>query len=91
MELAQNTDTMGRFKFFSKNTDVLMGFAAMCILMVMIIPIPALLLDFFLTVNITFAVLIILVGMYVLKPLEFSAFPSILLFATLFRLSLNIA
>jgi flagellar biosynthesis protein FlhA len=47
--------------------------------------------ELFLTFNITFALVILLVGMYVLKPLEFSAFPSVLLLATLFRLSLNIA
>ena len=68
-----------------------MGFAAMCILMVMIIPIPAMMLDIFLTFNITFGLVILLVGMYVMRPLEFSAFPSVLLLATLFRLSLNIA
>jgi flagellar biosynthesis protein FlhA len=91
MEIAQSTIVPGRFDFIAKNTDVMMGLAAMCILMVMIIPIPAMLLDLFLAFNITLAVIIMLVGMYVLKPLEFSAFPSILLLATLFRLSLNIA
>jgi flagellar biosynthesis protein FlhA len=68
-----------------------MGIAAMSILMVMIIPIPAMLLDLFLTFNITFALVILLVGLYVLRPLDFSSFPSVLLLATLFRLSLNIA
>jgi flagellar biosynthesis protein FlhA len=91
MEIAQNTNSASRFSFFSSNTDVMMGFAAMCILMVMIIPIPSMLLDLFLTINITFALIILLVGMNVLRPLEFSAFPSVLLLATLFRLSLNIA
>jgi flagellar biosynthesis protein FlhA len=91
MEIAQDTNQTGLFALVAKNTDVLMGFAAMCILMVMIIPIPSAMLDLFLTFNITFALVILLVGMYVLKPLEFSAFPSVLLLATLFRLSLNIA
>ena len=91
MELAQPGQINGRFSFFSKNTDVVMGFGTMAILMVMIIPIPTFLLDLLLTFNITFSLMILLVGMYVLKPLEFSAFPSILLLATLFRLSLNIA
>ncbi len=91
MELAQATHTPGPFGFVAKNTDVVMGFAAMCILMVMIIPIPAVMLDLFLTFNITFALVILLVGMYVLKPLEFSAFPSVLLLVTLFRLALNVA
>ena len=91
MELAQATQTPDRFGFLTKNSDVMMGFAAMCILMVMIIPIPAMMLDLFLTFNITFAIVILLVGMYVFRPLEFSAFPSILLLVTLFRLALNIA
>ncbi|MEJ2157583.1 MAG: flagellar biosynthesis protein FlhA [Desulfobacteraceae bacterium] len=91
MELAQAAQNPGRFGFLNKNSDVMMGFTAMCILMVMIIPIPAMLLDLFLTFNITFAIVILLVGMYVMRPLEFSAFPSILLLATLFRLALNIA
>jgi flagellar biosynthesis protein FlhA len=91
MELAQHAHTSERFGFLTKNSDVMMGFAAMCILMVMVIPIPAMMLDLFLTFNITFAIVILLVGMYVFRPLEFSAFPSILLLATLFRLALNIA
>ncbi len=91
MEIAQTPGPTGRFAFFSNNTDVLMGIAAMCILMVMIIPIPAMLLDLFLTFNITFALVILLVGMFVLRPLDFSAFPSVLLLSSLFRLSLNIA
>ncbi len=91
MDIAQATSVPGRFGLFAKNTDVMMGIAVMCILMVMIIPIPAVLMDLFLTFNITFAVVILLVGMYVLRPLEFSAFPSILLLSTLFRLALNIA
>ena len=91
MEIAQTSNVPGRFQLFVRNTDVMMGIAAMCILMVMIIPVPSILLDMLLTFNITFAVLILLVGMYVLRPLEFSAFPSILLLSTLFRLSLNVA
>jgi len=91
MELAHATHNPERLGILTKNSDVMMGFAAMCILMVMIIPVPAMMLDLFLTFNITFAIVILLVGMYVLRPLEFSAFPSVLLLATLFRLALNIA
>lgn len=74
-----------------KNADLFMGLAVMCILVVMIIPLPPALLDFLLSFNITFSVVILLVGMYVVKPLEFSAFPSVLLLTTLLRLSLNVA
>ncbi|KJS30376.1 MAG: flagellar biosynthesis protein FlhA [Desulfatitalea sp. BRH_c12] len=91
MAIAQTNALNGRFAFISNNSDVALGFATMCILLVMIIPIPTIILDLFLTLNITLALMILLVGMYVLKPLEFSAFPSVLLLVTLFRLSLNIA
>ncbi|MEJ2641143.1 MAG: flagellar biosynthesis protein FlhA [Desulfosarcinaceae bacterium] len=75
----------------SRHSDILMGLGAMGILMVMVIPIPPLLLDLLLSFNITFSLLILLMGMYVLKPLELSSFPTILLLTTLFRLSLNVA
>jgi flagellar biosynthesis protein FlhA len=91
MEIAEKNQVGGTLGFVTKNSDVAMGLATMCILMVMIIPIPTMLLDLLLTINITFGLMILLVGMYVVKPLDFSAFPSILLLATLFRLSLNIA
>ncbi|MFW6146919.1 MAG: flagellar biosynthesis protein FlhA [Thermodesulfobacteriota bacterium] len=61
------------------------------VLVVMIIPLPPLVLDFFLALNITIAIAILLIGMYTLKPLDFSIFPSVLLVTTLFRLSLNVA
>ena len=91
MELAERKQYLDRFAFVTNNTDVLMGFAAMSILMVMVIPIPAMLLDLFLSFNITFSLIILLVGMYILKPLDLSSFPSLLLLSTLFRLSLNVA
>ena len=64
MELAQRKQTLNRFAFVATNTDVLMGFAAMSILMVMVIPIPAMLLDLFLSFNITLSLIILLVGMW---------------------------
>ena len=91
MELAERKQYLNRFAFVTSNTDVLMGFAAMSILMVMIVPVPSMLLDILLSFNITFALIILLVGMYILKPLDLSSFPSILLLVTLFRLSLNVA
>ncbi len=91
MEIAQSTPINSLFAFISKNSDVAMGFGTMCILMVMIIPIPTIMLDLLLTFNITLSLMILLVGMYVLRPLEFSAFPSVLLLSTMLRLALNIA
>ncbi len=61
------------------------------IIMMMVVPLPTLLLDMLLAFNIAFSVLIMLVSLRVTKPLDFSIFPALLLLATLFRLSLNIA
>jgi flagellar biosynthesis protein FlhA len=90
VELAANQPS-GPLGMLSRHTDIFMGLGAMGILMVMVIPIPPLLLDLLLSFNITFSLLILLMGMYVLRPLELSAFPTILLLTTLFRLSLNVA
>ena len=59
--------------------------------MLMVLPLPRFFLDLLLAFNITLSVIILLVGLQVRRPIEFSAFPSILLIVTLFRLSLNIA
>jgi flagellar biosynthesis protein FlhA len=61
------------------------------VLIIMIIPLPTFLLDLFLSFNITISIVILLVSMYVLRPLDLSVFPSILLTVTLLRLSLNVA
>ena len=73
------------------NIDVGISIGIVGILMVMIIPLPTVFLDVLLALNISIAVLIILVTIYAVKPLDFSVFPSLLLITTLFRLSLNIA
>ena len=75
----------------TRNSDVIMAIAIVGILIIMVIPIPTFLMDSLLSFNITVSVIILLVAMYTLKPLEFSVFPSLLLIATLFRLSLNVA
>jgi flagellar biosynthesis protein FlhA len=75
----------------TNNSDVLMAMGVVGMLVMMVIPIPTLALDVFLSFNITFAIVVLLVAMYTLKPLEFSVFPSLLLLATLLRLSLNVA
>ncbi len=87
----ENQTEYSEIAFIAKHSDILMAISAVVILVVMIIPLPAMLLDILLSFNITFALIILLVGMYISKPLELSAFPSILLITTLFRLSLNVA
>ena len=61
------------------------------IIVMMVVPLPTLLIDMLIALNITAALLIVLVSMYVKRPLDFSAFPSLLLIATLFRLALNVS
>ncbi|MDR3627405.1 MAG: flagellar biosynthesis protein FlhA [Ignavibacteriaceae bacterium] len=77
-------------KLLGKNTDILLAFALIFMLGLMIIPLPAVLLDFFLAINITLSVLILIVSLYIQSPLDISVFPGLLLVLTLFRLTLNI-
>src|SRR6266496_5149622 len=74
-----------------KNGDLVLSVSVVGILMVMLLPLPRLILDLLLSLSITLSVVILLVSMHVRRPLEFSAFPSILLVGTLLRFSLNIA
>jgi flagellar biosynthesis protein FlhA len=91
MALAEQTGGIGQIPLISKNSDITMAVAVVAILIFMVIPLPPTLLDLLLSFNITFALIILLSSMYILKPLEFSSFPSILLLVTLFRLALNVA
>ena len=79
------------FNKYARNTDILIAAGLIGILVVMLIPIPPLLIDMFLTLSFTISLLVLLVAIYTTKPLEFSVFPSMLLITTLFRLSLNVA
>lgn len=74
-----------------KYTDIIFAFAFIVMLGLMIIPLPAFLLDFLLALNISFAMLILIVALYIQNPLEISIFPGLLLMLTLFRLALNIS
>jgi flagellar biosynthesis protein FlhA len=76
---------------FIKHPDILMSLGVVGVIMLMVLPLPRFFLDLLLAFNITVSVIILLVGLQVRRPIEFSAFPSILLIVTLFRLSLNIA
>ncbi|MDA8230791.1 MAG: flagellar biosynthesis protein FlhA [Magnetospirillum sp.] len=71
--------------------DVALALAVMGILVILILPMPAWLLDVGLSLSITFAVLVLMVSIFIEKPLQFSSFPTVLLIATLVRLSLNMA
>ncbi|MBI1749411.1 MAG: flagellar biosynthesis protein FlhA [Acidobacteria bacterium] len=72
-------------------TDWFVPLGAVVVVFVMLVPLPAMLLDVMLSVNITASVLVLLSAMYILRPVQFSVFPSLLLLLTLYRLSLNLA
>jgi len=63
----------------------------MGILIVMVLPMPTMIMDLLISLNITLSIIVMLVSMYILQPVHFSVFPSLLLIITLFRLALNVA
>lgn len=78
-------------KEVSRRSDIFFALGIMAILMVLLVPIPKQLLDLLLSISITVSVLILMTVLFVEKPLQLSSFPTILLIATMLRLSLNIA
>jgi flagellar biosynthesis protein FlhA len=81
----------GGLRRLTANSDVVLAVAVVFIVAMLIIPLPELLLDLLIILNIATALTILLVAMYTQEPLQFSVFPSVLLVATLFRLGLNIS
>ena len=75
---------------FGRHSDVAMIAVVLGILVVLFVPIAAPVLDFLILTNFSFALLVLLLTFYVERPVQFSTFPSLLLIATLFRLSLNV-
>jgi flagellar biosynthesis protein FlhA len=71
--------------------DVALGVGIMGILVMLILPMPRMLMDVALAISISLSVLVLMTALFIKKPLEFSAFPAVLLIATLLRLGLNIA
>ncbi len=71
--------------------DWIVPSAAIAIVFVMLVPLPALVLDALLALSITASVIVLLSAVHILRPVQFSVFPSLLLLLTLFRLSLNLA
>ena len=74
-----------------KNRGLVVPVGAMCLIFVLLVPLPTSLLDVLLAANITLAAIVLLNVMYLSRPLEFSSFPSLLLTVTLVRLTLNTA
>ncbi len=75
----------------AKNSDIILAFGLILMLGLMLIPLPAGMLDFLLALNITLSVLVLIVALYINSPLDISIFPGLLLVLTLFRLGLNIS
>src|SRR3954463_1978555 len=74
-----------------KYTDLIAAGVVVLVVVMLIIPLPPMLLDLFITLNISVALAIVVTTLYVSKALEFSAFPSLLLITTLFRLAINVS
>ncbi|MBL4937980.1 flagellar biosynthesis protein FlhA [Clostridium sp. YIM B02515] len=86
--MALNTKSKFNIK---NNTDVMVAFVVIGIVLMIIIPLPPTILDILLALNITVSVVIILLTMFTTEVLQFSVFPTLLLITTLFRLALNIS
>jgi flagellar biosynthesis protein FlhA len=90
-----NTQLQSLQTWFGGHKALIQGAATpmlvVAILAMMVLPLPPWLLDTFFTLNISVALMVMMVAAYMLKPLDFAAFPAILLLTTLMRLSLNVA
>ncbi len=90
-----NASLKSVLEWYRSNANVVQGAAApmlvVAILAMMVLPLPPLLLDAFFTINIAVALMVMMVAAYMIRPLDFAAFPSVLLLTTLMRLSLNVA
>ena len=84
-------DLFARLQAAMRRGDILLALGVIVIVGVLILPMPVWLLDFSLAISITFSVMILMTAIFIEKPLEFSAFPTILLIATMLRLALNMA
>ncbi len=80
-----------RLDALAKRTDLIFSLGVIGILAVLILPVPSSLLSFLIAVNLTVSMVVLLVCIYAKHPLEFSAFPSLLLITTMLRLGLNVA
>ncbi|MDE2471785.1 MAG: FHIPEP family type III secretion protein, partial [Bradyrhizobium sp.] len=82
---------LGEIGKILKRGDLALAFGILIILVVLILPLPSIVLDLFLAISITLSILILMTSLFIQAPLEFSAFPTILLISTMLRLSLNLA
>src|SRR6185437_4899092 len=83
--------SLGEIGTLAKRGDLALAIGVLTILVVLILPLPPLLLDMALAISIIISVLILMTSLFIQTPLEFSSFPTVLLIATMLRLSLNLA
>jgi flagellar biosynthesis protein FlhA len=74
-----------------RSGDIALATGVMGLIVILIVPLPALLVDMLLAISIVFSVMILMTSLFIQKPLEFSSFPTVLLIATMLRLGLNLA
>src|SRR6266404_4548156 len=74
-----------------RRSEISLALGVLTILVVLILPLPPILLDLLLAISIILSVLILMTSLFIQAPLEFSAFPTVLLISTMLRLSLNLA
>ncbi|UZP66859.1 flagellar biosynthesis protein FlhA [Desulfovibrio mangrovi] len=91
MAKAEITAPKINYERFAKHGDILLAGGVVTILFVMLVPLPTFFLDIMLSLSISLALIILVTSMFMLSPLEFSIFPSLLLVSTLLRLALNVA
>ncbi|SBV90683.1 putative flagellar export pore protein [uncultured delta proteobacterium] len=91
--MSAKTATMPKLNYarFAKQGDFLLAGGVVVILFVMMVPMPPIFLDLMLSFSISLSLLILVTSMFMMSPLEFSIFPSLLLVCTLMRLALNVA
>src|SRR4051794_37800180 len=87
----KTNDPQGTLTKLMKHTDLLGAAAVVLIVCMLIIPLPAVLIDMFITLNIAAALAILVSTLYMQKALELSSFPSLLLLTTMFRLAINVS
>ncbi|MEH6952451.1 flagellar biosynthesis protein FlhA [Nitrobacter sp. NHB1] len=88
---ASGFPSLGEIGTMLRRGDLALAFGVLTILVVLILPLPSVVLDLFLAISITLSILILMTALFIQTPLEFSSFPTVLLIATMLRLSLNLA
>ncbi len=88
---ARGIPSIGRMIELLRQGDFALALGVIFILVVLIMPMPAIMLDMLLAISIVFSVLIMMTTLFIRTPLEFSAFPTVLLIAAMMRLALNLA